>query len=345
MKKRFTLLLVILIVTLITAMLFSIAVGSVKIPIGDTINYIKSWINNIFSSSEDFLLESESFIIINLRMPRVLMAIIVGAILSIAGLMYQAIFKNPMAEPYCLGISSGAALGATIGIVFLNAMNISSISIVSLCAFIGSIITSFLVYKLAGNNKKLNTTYLLLAGIVMSSIFSAIMSIIMLFNKDDLARVYLWTMGSFRAVSWNQVLLVTPIFIIGLIILANYYKELNAISMGDKEALSLGIDVNKVNKILIVLSSILISVAVSNNGIIGFVGLIVPHFLRIIIGPNHKYLIPLSIVCGALFMLVSDTIARTIITNVDLPVGVITALFGGPFFLALLIKEKRKSER
>ena len=115
--------------------------------------------------------------------------------------------------------------------------------------------------------------------------------------------------------------------------------------MGDKEALSLGIDVNKVNKILIVLSSILISVAVSNNGIIGFVGLIVPHFLRIIIGPNHKYLIPLSIVCGALFMLVSDTIARTIITNVDLPVGVITALFGGPFFLALLIKEKRKSER
>ena len=179
----------------------------------------------------------------------------------------------------------------------------------------------------------------------MSSIFSAIMSIIMLFNKDDLARVYLWTMGSFRAVSWNQVLLVTPIFIIGLIILANYYKELNAISMGDKEALSLGIDVNKVNKILIVLSSILISVAVSNNGIIGFVGLIVPHFLRIIIGPNHKYLIPLSIVCGALFMLVSDTIARTIITNVDLPVGVITALFGGPFFLALLIKEKRKSER
>ncbi|NOH17226.1 FecCD family ABC transporter permease [Clostridium cochlearium] len=290
----------------------------------------------------DNISETHKLIIINIRLPRIILSALIGAGLSVVGCVFQAIFKNPMADPYVLGISSGSALGASISIV----MGISSMALgitgTTLFAFIGAIFTTVLVYFIAKTGTKLPTNTLLLSGVSVSFLFSSINSLIMIFNRDRVEQIVFWTMGSLASATWKQVISLFLFVIIGFILIIIYSRDLNLMLMGDETACSLGIEVNFVKKFLLIVSSIIIASCVSVSGVIGFVGLIVPHITRMIVGPNHKVLIPFSTLGGAIFMIICDTLSRILAPPAEIPVGAITALFGAPYFIYLLIKNKKR---
>ena len=251
-------------------------------------------------------------------------------------------FKNPMADPYVLGISSGAALGAAIAMIFGLGVGAIGIGGVTLFAFIGAILTVSLVYLIAKTGTKIPASTLLLAGISINYLFSAAISLLMLFNHAQIEKIVFWLMGSVSAASWNQVYILVPIVVLGTIGIGIFARDLNIMLLGEDSANSLGVEVERVKKILLFISSMIVASAVSVSGIIGFVGLIVPHTIRLLIGPDNRVLIPFSAIGGAIFMILADTMARVAIPPTELPVGSITSLFGAPYFIYLLVKTKKK---
>ncbi|MBA5851057.1 iron chelate uptake ABC transporter family permease subunit [Clostridium sp. cel8] len=324
-------------------MILSATFGIANISFTESLRIILSkiyFINNFIPISS--IPENHILIILKIRLPRIVLSALVGMGLSIVGASFQSIFKNPMADPYILGISSGAALGASLGFVFkLENSSLSSAAIM-IAAFIGSILSTILVYNIARVKNKIPTTTLLLAGISVNFLLSSLISIIMVFNRDEVEQIVFWTMGSFSTANFNEIILLIPFLVIGITTLLCFSKDLNIIITGDETAKNLGVEVEKVKKIVLVVSSMIVAACVSVSGIIGFVGLIIPHVVRIILGPNNRVLMPFSLVFGAGFMIISDTLARTIASPAEIPVGSITALFGAPYFIYLLIKSKKK---
>lgn len=290
-------------------------------------------LNKIISSTN--VSEVNNIIIFNLRLPRILMAALVGTGLSVVGTAFQGMFKNPMAEPYVLGVSSGAALGATIAII----LGLQSTIII---AFLGAISTVFIVYQIARVGRKVPTVNLLLSGVSVSFFLSSMISILMIFNRDKIDQIVFWLMGSVSATGWDQVIILFVILVIGISIIIFFSKDLNLMLLGDEVARTLGIEVEKVKIILLITSSLVVAAVVSFSGIIGFVGLIIPHAVRMVLGSDNRVVIPFSAIVGAMFMIICDTLARTVMPPAELPVGAITALFGAPFFMYLLNKSKKK---
>lgn len=333
----------ILLVILVFLMLFFITLGSVKIPLNETVRIVLSkirYLDSIIDISN--VKESNIFIVLSIRLPRILLATLVGSVLAVVGSSYQAIFKNPMADPYVMGVSSGAAFGATVGILLKLNVGLLGFGATSILAFAGALITTFVVYNLARIGNKISTTSILLAGIVMNAILSSGISIMMIFNHDELARIVNWTMGSFNSASWEQIGVIIIPIALGLVFLISLSREMNAIVLGEEDAQNIGVNVERVKKVILITASLLSACVVSVSGIIGFVGIIVPHLFRIIFGSDHKVILSVSAIGGGIFLLVSDTLARTIVPGVEIPVGVITSLFGGPFFLYLLKKSKSR---
>ncbi len=287
--------------------------------------------------------DTHFLIIFMVRMPRIIMASLVGMGLAVVGATFQSLFKNPMADPHILGISSGAALGAALAIVIKLPSIAASLSAVTIFAFIGAISTTILVYYIAQVRGRLTTTNLLLAGSAVSFFMSAMISIIMVFNQEDINKIVFWMMGSFNASSWKNILIVAPITIIGTVAIYFFHRDLNLMLIGDDNAKSLGVETEKLKQLIVIISSMIIAVSVAFSGIIGFVGFLVPHMVRIIFGPSNRTLIPFSALGGAIFLLLADTTARTIISPAELPVGAVTALIGSPYFIYLLIKMKERS--
>jgi len=279
-------------------------------------------------------------IIQSVRLPRIMLSVLVGIGLSISGVTFQGMLKNPMADPFIIGISSGAALGATIGIVLRLQWAILGISSISIFAFFGALGTTFLVYNLARIKAKVPVTTLLLAGIAVGQFLTAIMSFMMVAFSGDMHRIIFWTLGSFSTKSWTQVKMIFIPVLLGWGLLRFYAKDLNAMLLGEESAQHLGIEVERIKKILLALNAFIVAMVVSVSGIIGFVGLIIPHIVRLMVGPDHRILIPAAGLVGGIFMLMADTIARIIIAPMEIPVGIITALFGGPFFIFLLRRKK-----
>lgn len=285
---------------------------------------------------------SHKLIVLNIRLPRIMLASLVGMGLSIVGASFQAMFKNPMADPYVLGISSGSALGASIAIILALDNSFSGLGLTTLMAFVGALITTLIVYNIAKTGSKLPVNTLLLAGISVSFLFSSIISLIMVFNRKELEKIIFWMLGSVSAASWKQVTVLIPFIFVGLMIFMSLSRDLNIMLTGDDTAKSLGIEVENMKKIILVVSSLVVAACVSFSGIIGFVGLIIPHIFRLILGPDHRVLIPFSAVGGAIFMILSDTLARTMASPAEIPVGAITSVIGAPYFIYLLIKNKKK---
>lgn len=281
------------------------------------------------------ILNTHRVIVWHIRLPRIILAGTVGMGLSVVGAAFQSMFKNHMADPYVLGVSSGAALGATLSIVF-------GLSIINVWAFLGAIITVWFVFTIAKVGNKIQSITLLLAGIAISSMLSSIISVLMIFNRDKIEMIVFWIMGSVSAASWNHVITLLPVTLVGILIIYYFSRELNLFLVGEDSAKSLGIDTDKVKKILLVISSIIIAFAVSVSGIIGFVGLIIPHGIRMLVGPDHRAMIPFTAIGGAIFMIICDTLARTVIPPTEIPVGAVTAIFGSPYFIYLLYKSKKK---
>ncbi|MBU3113473.1 FecCD family ABC transporter permease [Clostridium lacusfryxellense] len=282
-------------------------------------------------------------ILLNLRLPRILLSCLVGAALSVVGTSFQGIFKNPMADPFVLGVSSGAALGATITMVFFKESQLFGMSIIAMSAFMGAIITTFLVYNIARVGTKVPVTTLLLAGVAINYLLSSIISLIMTFNRDNIEEIIMWTMGSFSTSGWNEVILLFIIVVPSILFIATFSRDLNVMMLGEDSARSLGIDVNGFKKYIFVLSTLMVAAVVSVSGIIGFVGLIVPHAIRMIFGSDNRIVVPFSAIFGAMFLIICDTLARVIVPPSEIPVGIITSIFGVPFFVYLLYKTKKKA--
>lgn len=326
-------------VVLLALMVYAVTLGSVYIEPELILRSILEWIK--YGMDGVTCDDSIRFIIFEVRLPRIILAVLTGSLLSMAGAVYQAIFQNPMAEPYVIGISSGATFGATIAIIFLPPIMLLGNSIVSLAAFLSAILTSILVYFISKTKRGVDTFSLLLTGVVISTVLSSFISLMMLAHQDEAMKIMTWTMGSFNAKSWNHVLTILIPTVIGIFFTIYHGKDLNVLVMGEEEAMSMGLDTKRLKRNMLLICALLTSIAVSVSGIIGFVGLIVPHFIRLIFGSEHKFLLKASFVFGAIFMLLSDTIARSLLGGFEIPVGIITSLIGGPLFLILLVRYRR----
>jgi iron complex transport system permease protein len=315
----------------------NLSFGAVKVSIND-INLIL--LEKLGLVGKNLLIsDSTKYIIFDVRLPRIIASYFVGGILAASGAVYQGLMKNPMADPYTLGISSGAAFGATLSIIFLGGAKVLGISSISLAAFIGAVSVVFIVYRIAKTGNEIPVTILLLSGIAISQFLAAFMSILMLLFDESLHKIVFWTMGSLSGKGWSHVYTIIPYGAFGLIILMFFSREMDILLLGDENANNLGVDSNKIKKIILIITSIMTGAAVSISGIIGFVGLIIPHMVRLFTGPEHKYLFPISFNTGGILLMACDTVARTIIPQ-EIPVGIITALLGGPFFVYLLNKRK-----
>ncbi|MCY6353724.1 FecCD family ABC transporter permease [Clostridium sp. ZS2-4] len=342
-RERYRIKFILTIVFLVILIIASSAMGIANITFSQTVNIILSrvpFVNKLISQSN--ISSTHRLIILNIRLPRIMLSALVGAGLAIVGTAFQAIFKNPMADPYILGISSGASLGATIAIITGAEFIFKGIGTITIFAFIGAIATTFIVYNIASVGGKVPVNILLLAGVAISFLFSSLVYLMMIFNREQIEKIIFWTMGSVSEASFIHVLVIIPFIFIGGTIIYTFSRDLNLILTGDETALTLGIEVENVKKIILIVSSLIIAACVAVSGIIGFVGLIIPHILRIIVGSDHRNLLPFSAVCGAIFMILCDTLARSLVPPMEIPVGAITSLFGAPYFIYLLLKKKKQ---
>jgi iron complex transport system permease protein len=281
---------------------------------------------------------SAEIIIFDIRLPRLLLVGLVGAALAVAGVTYQGLFRNPLADPYLIGVAQGAALGAIIGFMLPISWQLGTIP---LLAFIGAVLAAGMVYSIARVGKTLPMTTLILAGVAIGAFLLAITSYLMIVSGDKLHGIISWLLGSFSLANWWQVAMVTPYIIVGTLIIWLYARPLNVMQLDEEQAQQLGINVEQVKLILLGAATLITAAAVCFCGIIGFVGIIIPHAVRLIWGPDHRFLLPLATLSGAVFLILADTVARTMLAPTEIPIGVITAFLGAPFFLYLLRQKKR----
>lgn len=341
-KTRYSLVLIVLTLILLFSIGLFSTIGSANISTLDTFKIILSKLpfgRNVVDIS--YLGKSQQSIIWNIRLPRVLLGVLVGASLSLTGASFQGMFKNPMADPYIIGISSGAALGATIAIILKLEFTIFKFSSISIFAFMGGLLAVMLVYNIARVKNQVPVVTLLLSGVAIGQFFTAIMSFLMVIFSKDMSKIVFWTLGSLAGKGWNPIITLALPVIASMGLINVFARDLNIMLTGDESAESLGIDVERTKIYILLLGTFMTSIVVSVSGIIGFVGLIIPHIVRLLIGPDHRILLPASALMGGIFMIFADTLARMIISPVEIPVGIITALFGGPFFIYLLRKKKR----
>lgn len=340
--KRFAkwaLILASLFIILLFSMGAATAIGPMAIPFDRALKIILHQIP-LFDNFIPVQWESiEEAVIVQLRLPRVLSAVVVGVALAIAGVAFQCLFRNPMADPYVLGVASGAGFGASLAMILrLGFSFFGAVYAIPFMASIGAISTVFLVYGIAKTGTELPVLRLLLAGIAVSSFFSALISVMMALAGEDLHAVYMWLLGGFSLSKWEYIYIAAPTVVVGFVILYAFARDFNIILLGEEQAKQLGVEVENVKKTVLVVSSVITAVAVSISGIIGFIGLIVPHIMRILVGPDHRILLPSSALAGASILVLCDTVARNIIRPITLPTGIITTMLGCPFFIYLLKK-------
>ncbi len=328
----------ILLVLLVAAVIISASLGAVTVPIPlvakATINHLPV-LGDIFHYSVP---EDVDMIVWQLHIPRMLLAALVGLSLAIAGAALQGLLLNPLADPYMIGVSSGAAVGAGIGVI-LGLQGWMMGFGIPLLAFVFAMISVSVVYLLAMRAGKVSVLSFLLAGVVVGAFMWAVLTFLMTFSSENLETIVFWTMGSFAGSDpWGRVLVILPFAFVGSFALYAFARDLNLFALGEESARHLGVETESLKRKLIAATALLTAAAVSVSGTIGFVGLMVPHITRRIVGPDHRILIPCSALLGALLMIAADTVARTVMAPGEIPVGIITALLGAPFFMYLLRK-------
>lgn len=332
---------------LVLVVLFAAAVGSVPIPFATAVEVMISQLPfvNITPSVPDvpggtLTLESLRMIILDIRLPRVILAGLVGAALAVAGATYQGLFRNPLADPYLLGVASGAGLGASVAMLIPFTLTWVAFGAVPLFAFVGGVAATTVVYLLGRVGKTMPATTLILAGVALGSFFASITSYLMTIAGQQLQGLVFWLLGGLHLTRWPEVWVVLPAVLAGFVVIWIHARPLNVMQLDEEQAQQLGINVERVKLTLLGAATLMTSAAICFTGLIGFVGIIVPHAVRLIWGPDHRFLLPLSVLVGAIFLILADTLARTIVSPAGIPVGVITAFCGAPFFLYLLRKRK-----
>jgi len=333
LKKHSFILLFVLSIVLI---LLYTAAGSANITFADTFRILLKKA----SFGGQVAYDTQEIIILNIRLPRILLAYICGSALALCGCGYQSVFQNPMADPFVLGVSSGAALGATLSIIFRLSGSFWGLNVTALMAFVGAVLTVFVVFLISENSRSATTSTLLLTGIAIGQLITAVIAVFMLLFKENIKDIYFWTLGSFASKSWPHLYVVLIYFFIGFVFMMLNHKNLDLMLLGQKEATRLGQDTRLVRRNILLITSLLAAGVVSITGIIGFVGLVTPHVVRLFTGPTHKKLLTFSVFVGGIFLMTADTLARSL-TSQELPVGIITAIFGAPFFIYLIYSSKR----
>jgi len=337
MRRRRISVILLLLAVLVVSVVAAAAVGTVYVPFGDVVkmcwnkvspfNFIPTWRS------------VDETIILQVRLPRVIGGALVGAALATAGVLFQGLLRNPMADPYIIGTSAGAALGATVAMLLPLSMAFLGFGMVPVLAFAGALATVFLVYYLARVGGKTPVVSMLLAGFVVSAMLTALMFLIITMSDKlypKVHSVYAFLMGGISVAGWGQIAVIAPIIVVGIVLTRLWAFRLNAFAIGEEGAAHVGIDVERNKAMFLALGSVLTAAAVSISGLIGFVGLVIPHALRLLLGPDHRNLIPCSALAGAAFLVIADMLARTLPSSGEMPVGIITALIGAPVFIYLL---------
>ncbi|RII17050.1 Hemin transport system permease protein HmuU [Streptomyces sp. YIM 130001] len=328
---------VLLVAALALGALLSAGIGSYEIPLGDVVSSVQ---HRIGLGGESLGRVGES-VLWNVRLPRVTLAVLVGASLGCAGALMQGVFGNPLAEPGVIGISSGAAVGA-VGAIALGLSFFGNWT-VTFCAFVAGLITVLVVYSLSRSGGRTEVVTLILTGIALNAFAGALIGLFLFFaDNAQVTQITFWQLGSLSAATWPKVLAVLPCALAGLLVAPFYARRLDLLALGERPARHLGVDVERLRVVLILVVALLTAAAVAVAGIVSFVGLLVPHLLRMAAGPGHRFLVPGSAVGGALVLVVADLTARTVAAPAELPLGVLTALVGSPFFFFLLRRTRRK---
>ena len=331
---RSTLILSALILLLITSTLFSLCVGPVDIPLRSVFTLF--W-------GDEYVDSSLAVILFDIRMPRVILAVLVGAALAQSGAVMQGLFQNPMADPYIVGVSSGAGLGATVAMGIGLDFWFYGLSGIGLLAFLGALGVTAVVYGISLRGGRMPVTVVLLSGIALGALASSITSYLMVAVRNDIfdtQRILFWLMGSLSSRRWEHVHMAWPQILVGVLYMQWLTRDLNILTQGEEYALYLGLDVERSKRLLLMGASFVAAAAVSVSGIIGFVGLVVPHVMRMWVGPDHRFLLPASMLGGAVLLINADLLARVLIEPAELPIGIITSLLGCPFFLYLLSQRR-----
>jgi len=329
--------------TLVGAMLLACAVGAVSIP---PLDIVKMTLNRLplFDFQPTWQLTDET-IIFQIRLIRVVAGVLIGAALATAGVLFQGLLRNPMADPYIIGTSAGAALGATLAMMVPLGLAFAGFGLVPVGAFCGALLTVLLVYNLARVGGKTPVVSMLLAGFVVSAMLASVMSFLIIVSdilQLKLHSVFSFIMGSISVQEWSQIAVIAPLILGGIVVARFFAFHLNAFALGEEGAAYLGISVEREKILILALGSLLTACAVSLSGLIGFVGLVVPHAVRLALGPDHRLLLPASALAGAAFLVIADTLARTLLAPTEIPVGIFTALIGAPFFIFLLRRSRRE---
>lgn len=327
----------ILTVALLLAIVFSLGVGAVGVPAPKLA---------LALLGRDSLTPDQRIIVLGVRLPRILAAALVGSALSVSGLLFQGLFRNPLADPYVIGSSGGAVLGASVGVFLLPSLTVAGFGATALLAFVGAAASIMLVYALARVNGRTPVVTLLLAGFAVSTMLSYSSYFLEVLDRDfgmGLRVLASWLHGTIGQPTWGQLIVGIIMLAMGLAAAVPVARRLNTLALGEEYATHLGIHVQQTRIAIIVIGSMLTAAAVALGGLISFVGLVVPHMMRMILGPDHTRLLPATALAGAVFLLLADTMARTIIAPAELSVGVLTAFIGGPFFLYLLRKTKQET--
>jgi iron complex transport system permease protein len=285
-------------------------------------------------------------VLLAIRLPRAVLAVLVGAVLAVCGASLQGLFRNPLADPGLIGVSTGSALAAALAIV-LGGSLLASLSpaaaawLLPGAAFVGGVATTFLVYAVAARDGRCDVATMLLAGVALNSIAGAAIGLLVFLSDDaQLRELNFWMLGSLSGITWERLLPALPFMLVPLVVLPGLGRHLNALLLGETEADHLGFDVENVKRVLIVLVALAVGAAVALTGVIGFVGLVVPHLVRLVLGPDHRALLPCAALLGAALLLLADLLARTLVLPAELPIGILTSCVGGPFFLWLLFRRR-----
>lgn len=329
-------------VFLLLAMLIGISVGTVSVPALDIIRIIGAEIFRL--SPDESINPMYSNIVMNIRLPRVILAALVGASLAIAGAAFQGLLRNPLADPYTLGVSSGASVGAVITLFFGVSIPFAGMFTLPLLSIIFALMTILIVLMFARRiDRGMKVETIILTGIIFSSFLGAFISLMIALTGDELRQIIGWLMGSVSMRGWDYIQIIFPFFLIGTIMLLMNGRELNAMSFGEEKAQHIGVNVQRKKMVVLIAGSILTGGAVAVSGTIGFVGLVIPHLTRLMWGPDHRHLLPLTVLTGSGFLILADLLARIIISPTELPIGVITSMIGAPVFAIILMN--RRNER
>ncbi len=332
--KKWLITILLLAILLIVTIIFCSFQGSADIKLKDLLE--------IFSNSPgQTWWSTKAIILLKVRLPRILLACMVGGALAVSGVVLQALLRNPLADPYILGVSSGSALGAIIAILLGLNITIGAIPSIPLFGFAGGLVTILFVYHISKIHRKISIHTMLLVGVVTGAILAAIiMFITSIADPHKVQGIIFWLMGSLSSQKYPVVAIVSLYVIVGILILLYYARSLNLLVLGEESATQLGLDVERTKKIAFIGASLITGAAVSVSGLIGFVGILIPHLMRMIIGSDHRLLLPAAGLFGGIYLILADTLARTLMAPTEIPVGVITAICGGPFFIYLLRKKK-----